>query len=1100
MDNTKPFFESLNNYDSFRVVQVNNQINLISGFILNDINDLSEGNNVSDDKTSIIKNQNIAENKNAINVNLLKNYNLNKIIELIKTKKNIFIVNSSFIWHKFGFNIDSIISNVQYYKNEKQSYVILYFIQERKYLQINKKNNYNCEVSINSISINNSIIYNKNSKVDYINNNNKNYYNNNKYYYYIETYNKKMNINILGILILLYANKREINRIIESNINAKYDLKKNYILVNKTWLDQFRIEFKYNDVENILSQKSFRFNTYKDYFNRLKYLLSLEEFKEFRNEIFESSPPQLQQILSIPNHNISPQISENNYPTNFELINMSLLKPLQPYLGNTKRICKYSSEFKFSFVNTILYVHPLKETSICYIYSYNKKREFILQAIFKFFGLHYFEQFNKFLKEDSFIKYIQYKKINMNKLHQIQNIFNSNNEKIGIIELNNQIIENKIETNINEEKDSIDYATNFLIFKEYQIFIKDLQNLENQNLEISNNNIDDYLSKGKINYKRVYLIRPINLEYYWNIFNFKYFDLIENTDNKNLKEKYMKEIKEPKFSEIKLIEKIVSPTNIDNEKDYSFVNENFCENITTQKDIIQSYQGLLFHNKSTILLYFQKQKTLLIVINFKDNKFKLSKINRNDPNHKDNKNYIPKENKNHIPKDYKNYIPKDNSKDENSHCLGLENIGATCYMNSTLQCLCNITSLKNYFRNKGQIEADLNNRNAPLANAFEELLNKLWEKSKDSYYSPYNFKNVISALNPLFIGVKANDSKDLIIFFYETLHNELNHPESNNTILNNLKNQDLPTELKQFRENYYSNNNSIITKIFYSEQSSNLLCCNCKCNKISFNIYNFLIFPLEKVRLYLINKKPEGFANVTLYDCFEQNEEKELLNGPNSIYCNNCHLQTNALSFNKLYNCPEVLTIILNRGKGLEFDVEFQFPMKLNISKYVLDKSCDTQYELIGVLTHLGPSGMSGHFIAYCKSPVNKKWYCYNDAQITKCIDPEIEIKSNGVPYVLYYQKTKNLILEKSMNEEYNTKNNMPFVLYFTYNEKEGYLETKENEKLSKFLKKLFSKYSLNPGENVGYYIEKNNNLLPLDISKTISENELKNENKIVIV
>ena len=31
---------------------------------------------------------------------------------------------------------------------------------------------------------------------------------------------------------------------------------------------------------------------------------------------------------------------------------------------------------------------------------------------------------------------------------------------------------------------------------------------------------------------------------------------------------------------------------------------------------------------------------------------------------------------------------------EPKHCLGLENNGATCYMNATIQCLCNVYDLR----------------------------------------------------------------------------------------------------------------------------------------------------------------------------------------------------------------------------------------------------------------------------------------------------------------------------------------------------------------------------------------------------------------------
>ena len=431
------------------------------------------------------------------------------------------------------------------------------------------------------------------------------------------------------------------------------------------------------------------------------------------------------------------------------------------------------------------------------------------------------------------------------------------------------------------------------------------------------------------------------------------------------------------------------------------------------------------------------------------------------------------------------------------HCKGLENIGATCYMNATLQCLCHINNIKKYFNDEKKKIKNINNINTPLLNAFIEVITNLWKLSNEKYYAPNNFKNLISELNPLFRGIQANDSKDLIIFIYETLHKELNNPNSDDIKLTNVNNSNIPNELKEFRNNYYSQNKSIIVKIFYSEQSNNLKCCSCNFNKVSYNIISFLIFPLEKIRLLLTKKKPNGFANVSLEDCFEMNEESEILNGQNQIFCNNCHRCSDALSYNKLYNCPEVLTIILNRGKGLEFDVEFKFPMFINIEKYVIDKSCETNYELIGVLTHLGPSGMSGHFIAYCKSPVDNNWYCYNDSQVSKCIDAESEINSRGIPYVLFYQIIKKEKEKEKQNPNSNDKT--IFILYFGYNEKEVYLEINENNLFKNILIQLFNKYSWIPKEGVGFYTFKNNNYQELDIEKTVSENGLKNGDKISI-
>ena len=436
-------------------------------------------------------------------------------------------------------------------------------------------------------------------------------------------------------------------------------------------------------------------------------------------------------------------------------------------------------------------------------------------------------------------------------------------------------------------------------------------------------------------------------------------------------------------------------------------------------------------------------------------------------------------------------------------------------MNATLQCLCHVTSLKKYFQNR-LINKEINNKNAPLSKSFSKLLNILWNETYETYYAPHDFKNLISNLNPLFRGIQANDSKDLIIFIYETLHNELNNPNTNNNYLNNINNQNIPAELKLFRQNYFSQNNSIMTKTFYSEQSSNLTCCSCNINKVSFNIINFLIFPLEKIRLYLEKKKLQGFENVTLEDCFDQFEEQELLFGPNQIYCNNCHRQSNALSFNKLYNCPEVLTIILNRGKGLEFNVEFQFPFNLNINKYVIDKNCNTNYELIGVLTHLGPSGMSGHFIAYCKSPVDQNWYLYNDAEVTHCQKENVmyEINSNGIPYVLYYQRNNNdnfnLVEDKkeqipldnyNFNNNYNNNDKKKDVLDFNYEEKEAYIDLniEENRIFYDIFNEVKNKFDNKPEETNNFYILRNNNKVHIDPSKGVKDIGLKNNDKIFI-
>ena len=76
------------------------------------------------------------------------------------------------------------------------------------------------------------------------------------------------------------------------------------------------------------------------------------------------------------------------------------------------------------------------------------------------------------------------------------------------------------------------------------------------------------------------------------------------------------------------------------------------------------------------------------------------------------------------------------------------------------------------------------------------------------------------------------------------------------------------------------------------------------------------MFQLEKVRKYKTLHCKEGFVSVTLEDCFNYYQEKGLLCGKNHINlkCRMCNhmMPTKYL----LFTSPEVMTIILNRGKG----------------------------------------------------------------------------------------------------------------------------------------------------------------------------------------
>ena len=432
--------------------------------------------------------------------------------------------------------------------------------------------------------------------------------------------------------------------------------------------------------------------------------------------------------------------------------------------------------------------------------------------------------------------------------------------------------------------------------------------------------------------------------------------------------------------------------------------------------------------------------------------------NINDISNNSSKQTIDQSIDNYIPIKQKFYEPPK---------IGLQNVGATCYMNATLQCLCQIEKLADYFKSEEKIdykirEYKMKNEDC-LTYSFKNLIENVWptnekylkkkytgQNSKNKYFIPKEFKEKISIMNPLFQGVKANDSKDLVNFIIMRLHEELNEGEK---IKNN--NYGVPSQEDEigsynfFNNSFFTENNSIISKIFYGTLGTKYECSKCHIKKFNYQSAFFYIFPLEEIRKYKINIEKEkciqnmqqqmammqmqmgqnmfmfnnmnnynaqimcqpyltqieNINSVNIYECFDYYQKIEIMSGDNAMHCNNCKSQEAALYQTYIVNSPDIIIIILNRGKGIEFNVKLEFTELLNLQCYVKNyNGLSSYYKLIGVVTHLGESGASGHFIAYCRSPINNTWYQYNDELCNDVNNFKKDVIDYAMPYILFYQ------------------------------------------------------------------------------------------------
>ncbi|KIJ65500.1 hypothetical protein HYDPIDRAFT_27500 [Hydnomerulius pinastri MD-312] len=359
---------------------------------------------------------------------------------------------------------------------------------------------------------------------------------------------------------------------------------------------------------------------------------------------------------------------------------------------------------------------------------------------------------------------------------------------------------------------------------------------------------------------------------------------------------------------------------------------------------------------------------------------------------------------------------------------GLKNLGNTCYMNATIQCLSATVPFATFFTD-GRWKNAINMLNplgtkGSVAKAFAQILYDM-SHSELPHLNPANFRKSICTHAAQFSGSDQHDSQEFLTFLLDGLHEDLNRvlskPSNESSPEREAELEKLPQQVasEQEWEIYRMRNDSLIVDYFQGQFRNRMECLTCHHTSTTYNSFMYLSLPIPSLK---------GPSKVSLYSCLDAFVKEEVLEKSEAWHCPKCKALRKATKNLSLSRLPPVLLIHLKRFsvKGPftdKIETVVDFPLKsLDLTNYMpsplppdmvkgsVNSNANSdprvqvppyRYDLYGVTNHFGSLG-NGHYTAFIAS--RGGWLYCDDSRVTSTDAKEVV----GRPaYVLYYKRIK---------------------------------------------------------------------------------------------
>ncbi|CAJ0883074.1 7111_t:CDS:10, partial [Entrophospora sp. SA101] len=416
-----------------------------------------------------------------------------------------------------------------------------------------------------------------------------------------------------------------------------------------------------------------------------------------------------------------------------------------------------------------------------------------------------------------------------------------------------------------------------------------------------------------------------------------------------------------------------------------------------------------------------------------------------------------------------NYCPKSCQKSVAGY-VGLQNLGATCYVNSIVQQF----FMNSDFR-KSLLAAPVNDENKDDSLLYQlQIVFGYLQESEKKAFEATQFCH----------AYKDYDGQPLNVAL------QMDVDEYFNGLFDRLENSVSGTPYSMLLKEHFGG--TIVQQIKSKS-----------CGHISEKEESFFAIQCE-----VKNKK-------NVEESLEHDVEGELLDGDNQYFCAKCGKSVDAIKRSCIKKLPKNLIMHLKR---FDFDMEllkrvkineyFEFPNRINMEPYTLDylirkelgggagvgvqediksdkqNKSQFEYELVGVLVHTGTAD-SGHYYSFIKerksapsssssheSDEERRWYQFNDSTV-EIFDPKDIPKQcfGGPEYVSQWDPAQQKNVTRVFAKQYNA-----YMLFYERCEDVQNITSYDeiNKQENQIVKVPDDIYSAIWDENIGFLQDKN--------------------------